>query len=204
MSNPDASVTKSDLVRIVMIHLETQAISQYLYKQEGGAQAYSNTAITALNSNSFLVAERDDDFYKDNPQAFKRIYKINLNDATDLESVIESDQIKQDAKIGLTIDGQSIEQYVLSAGWEGLAEHGIFPVSKTLVIDLVERLQYPHDKVEGLWVIDDQHLAVINDDDYGFSETDGVLEQKYLDQDKTIIDTNTLYIIDGLDLKPIP
>ena len=204
MSNPDASVNKSDLVRIVMIHLETQAISQYLYKQEGGVKAYSNTAITALNSNSFLVAERDDDFYKDNPQAFKRIYKINLNDATDLESVIESDQIKQDAKIGLMIDGQSIEQYVLSAGWEGLAEHGIFPVSKTLVIDLVERLQYPHDKVEGLWVIDDQHLAVINDDDYGFSETDGVLEQKYLDQDKTIIDTNTLYIIDGLDLKPIP
>ena len=35
----------------------------------------------------------------------------------------------------------------------------------------------------------------------GFSETNGVLEQKYLDLDKNVIDANTLYIIDGLDLK---
>ena len=71
---------------------------------------------------------------------------------------------------------------------------------KVLVVDLVEKLKYRHDKVEGLWVIDDTHLAVLNDDDYGFSETNGVMEQKYLDLDKTQIDTNTLYIIDGLDL----
>ncbi|WP_369034339.1 hypothetical protein [Acinetobacter sp. P8-3-8] len=68
---------------------------------------------------------------------------------------------------------------------------------------MVERLQYPHDKVEGLWVIDDQHLAVLNDDDYAFSETDGVLEQKYLDKEQNRIDANTLYVIDRLDLKPI-
>ncbi|MNC68042.1 hypothetical protein D3C75_1185920 [compost metagenome] len=68
------------------------------------------------------------------------------------------------------------------------------------MVDLVARLQYPHDKIEGLWVIDEQHLGVLNDDDYAFSETDGVLEQKYLDHDKNIIDGNTLYILDQLDL----
>ena len=78
MSNPDASVSKSDLVRIVTIDLESKVVSQYLYQQEGGAKTYSNTAITALSASQFLVAERDDDFYKDNSQAFKRIYKINL------------------------------------------------------------------------------------------------------------------------------
>ncbi|MEG1709739.1 MAG: esterase-like activity of phytase family protein [Acinetobacter sp.] len=204
MSNPDSSVTKSDLVRIVMIDLESKAISQYLYKQEGGSTAHSNTALAALNSTSFLVAERDDDFYKDNPNAFKRVYKINLNDATDLEKIYPSEHIKQHASVGLTIDGATLEQYVLSAGWEGLAAHGILPVGKILVVDLVERLQYPHDKIEGLWVIDEHHLAVINDDDYAFSETDGVLQQKYLDQDQKVIDGNTLYIIDHLDLKPMP
>ncbi|WP_227542599.1 esterase-like activity of phytase family protein [Acinetobacter wuhouensis] len=198
MSNPDSSFSKSDLVRIVMINLENKQVSQYLYKQEG--IAYSNTAITALSSNEFLVAERDDDFYKDNPQAFKRVYKIDIRNATDLESIQNNEAFQQDENLGLLIDGQTIEQYVLSSGWEGLAQHGIHPVAKKIVVDLAERLQYPHDKVEGLWVIDTQHLAVLNDDDYGFSETDGVLEQKYLDQEKNIIDSNTLYIIDQLDL----
>lgn len=202
MSNPDASVASSDLVRIILIDLQTKAISQYLYQQEADSKQHSNTAITALNSTGFLVAERDDDFYKDNPKAFKRVYKINLNAATDLEQVQPSSVMQQDVNLGLMIDGQTVEQYVLTAGWSGLAAHGILPVSKTLLVDLVERLHYPHDKVEGLWVIDEQHLAVINDDDYGFSETDGVLEQKYLDVDQSMIDSNTLYIMDGLDLTP--
>jgi len=200
MSNPDASVSKSDLVRIVMIDLESKVVSQYLYQQEGGPKAYSNTAITALSASQFLVAERDDDFYKDNPQAFKRIYKINLQHATDLEKLKPSSTIRQDEQFGLLIAEQTLEQYVLTAGWNGLAQQGIYPVEKTLVVDLVARLQYPHDKIEGLWVIDEQHLAVLNDDDYAFSETDGVLEQKYLDHDKNIIDGNTLYILDQLDL----
>ena len=198
MSNPDSSVTKSDLVRIVMIHLENKSISQYLYRQE--IKSNSNTAIVALNDHQFLVSERDDDFYKDNPQAFKRVYKIDIANATNLESIAENDQFQQDDNLGLLIQKQTIEQAVLSLGWNGLADLGIHPVSKVLVVDLVEKLKYRHDKVEGLWVIDDTHLAVLNDDDYGFSETNGVMEQKYLDLDKTQIDTNTLYIIDGLDL----
>lgn len=199
MSNPDSSVAQSDLVRIVMINLENKAISQYLYKQEG--KAYSNTAIIALSAYEFLVAERDDDFYKDNPQAFKRVYKIDIRNATDLETVQENAQFKQDQHLGLLLEGRTLEQYVLSNSWDGLAQHDIHPVQKTLVVDLVERLKYPHDKVEGLWIIDEQHLAVLNDDDYGFSETDGILEQKYLDKAKNIIDANTLYILDQLDLK---
>ena len=197
MSNPDSSASKSDLVRIVMINLENKAISQYLYRQEN--IGHSNTAIVALNQHEFLVAERDDDFYKDNPQAFKRVYKIDLSAATDVEQIKNTEKFQQDEHLGLLIDAQTIEQSVLEIGWQGLAEYGIHPVTKTLVVDLVERLHYPHDKVEGLWVVGEQHLAVLNDDDYGFSETDGVMEQKYINAEKTKIDTNTLYIIDGLD-----
>ena len=197
MSNPDSSASKSDFVRIVTINLENKAISQYLYRQEN--IGHSNTAITALSANEFLVAERDDDFYKDNPKAFKRVYKIDFSAATDVEQIQNTEKFQQDEHLGLLIDGQTIEQSVLSVGWQGLSELDIFPVSKTLVVDLVERLHYPHDKVEGLWVIDEQYLAVLNDDDYGFSETNGVMEQKYINAEKTKIDSNTLYIIDGLN-----
>lgn len=203
MSHPDAAANKSTLTRIVSIDLETKAIAQYVYRQEDGADLHSNTALVALSHSSFLVAERDDTFYKDNPNAFKRIYKIDLSQATDLESVLENDVFTQDHALGLTIQGQTLEQYVITHGWDALADLGIRAVDKHLVVDLVERLDYPHDKVEGLWVIDQKHLAVINDDDYGFSENNGVLQQKYLDQAQTRIDTNTLYIIDDLDLSPL-
>ena len=179
-------------------------MKQYLYKQEGGALAYSNSAITALSNTSFLVLERDGDFYKDNTQAFKRVYKIDLRSATELESVTETAQFKQDAKLGLSIDGLTLEQYVLAKGWDGLKGLGILPASKTLVLDMIEKVKFPHDKMEGLWLIDQQRLGLINDDDFSLWVTNGVLEQKYLDKNKSVIDGNTLYIIDGLDLKPVP
>lgn len=203
MSNPDATANKSTLTRIVSINLETKAIAQYLYRQEEGGDFHSNTAFVALSQHSFLVAERDDTFYKDNPCAFKRVYKIDLSQATDLECVLDNDIFKQDSALGLTIQGQTLEQYVIANGWDALIDLGIRAVDKHLVVDLVKRLRYPHDKVEGLWVINESHLAVINDDDYGFSENNGVLQQKYLDQAQTLIDANTLYIIDDLDLSPI-
>lgn len=65
-------------------------------------------------------------------------------------------------------------------------------------MDMVNEVSYPHDKMEGLWVIDDQRLGIINDDDFAVWSTDGILEQKYLDEDQTIIDGGTLYIVDGL------
>ena len=200
MSNPDSSVTTSDLVRIVVVNLDDGSIAQYLYRQE--LRSNSNTAIVALSETCFLVAERDDDFYKDNPNAFKRIYKIYLDAAINLEKVQLSDHFQQNESLGLLIDGQTLEQYLLNDGWEALKKLNILPVAKSLVVDLVETLHYPHDKVEGLWVIDEQHLAIINDDDYGFTETDGILEQKYLDAEKSVIDCNTLYVIGQLNLAP--
>ncbi|WP_173910369.1 esterase-like activity of phytase family protein [Acinetobacter sp. Marseille-Q1618] len=204
MDNPNAEVNKSDLTRIVTIDLTTKTVKQYLYKQEGGTKAYSNSAITALSNTSFLVLERDGDFYKDNPDVFKRVYKIDLRNATNLEEIKETAQIKQDQKLGLTIDGLTLEQYVLAKGWDGLKALNIVSSAKTLVLDMNKQVKFPHDKMEGLWLIDQQRLGLINDDDFALWVNKGVLEQKYLDKDKKVIDGNTLYIIDHLDLKPLP
>ena len=70
---------------------------------------------------------------------------------------------------------------------------GIQPVDKTLVIDMVKEVAYPHDKMEGLWIIDEHHLGVLNDDDFATWSTKGKLEQKYLDANT--VDSNQLYII---------
>ncbi|WP_244369685.1 esterase-like activity of phytase family protein [Pseudoalteromonas xiamenensis] len=117
--------------------------------------------------------------------------------------------ITQDAALGLMVSGETLEQVVknsavgndFSAGWAKLASLGITPAEKVdLIVDMVSTVQYPHDKMEGLWVIDDGRLGVLNDDDFATWSTNGVLEQKYLDNTQSRVDSNTLYIVNGLDL----
>lgn len=199
MYNPDKNVKKLNLVRLVTINLKSGKVGQYLYKQEKAQN--SNSGIAALNSNEFVVIERDGAFYRDDSDAMKRLYRIDLSKATNLENVKDGNGLVQDEILGLTIDGKTLEQAVLAEGWEILAKHNIKPVSKTLVADLVEEIQYPHDKLEGIWLISPDKIGVINDDDFATWASKGKLEQKYLDKDQTVVDGNTLYIIDGVNLK---
>ncbi|AOT07689.1 esterase-like activity of phytase family protein [Pseudoalteromonas luteoviolacea] len=196
--NPDNTVKALDITRIVTINLKTKQIAQYLYKQEKAQN--SNSAIVALSNTEFLVIERDGAFYEQTPDAMKRIYKINLLDATNLEQITPSNELTQDDNLGLLIAGQTLEQTILTSGWDTLTTHGITPVSKSLVLDLIQEIQYPHDKLEGMWLIDNSRLAVLNDDDFATWSTDGVLEQKYLDTAKSIVDSNTLYFFENLTL----
>ena len=154
-----------------------------------------------LTANQFLVLERDGSFLfggpngtsKAKPNAQKQVYRVDLSTGTPLSTVPLSSSIKQDKSHGLMIDGLTLEQYVQKNGWDALAAKGIKPVSKTLVVDMVKEVAYPHDKMEGLWVIDNNHLGVLNDDDFATWSTKDKLEQKYIDANT--IDSNQLYII---------
>lgn len=77
---------------------------------------------------------------------------------------------------------------------------GIVPVQKTLVADMVASVNYAHDKMEGLWIVDGKRLGVLNDDDFAvWAETSkGELIQKLLDtRDSKSVDGNQLFIIDA-------
>ena len=197
MDNPSKAVRKQDITRIVTINLQTGKVSQYLYKQEKAEN--SNSGIVALDNRHFLVIERDGDFEMQKPGTQKHIYKISLDGATDLESVAESANVKQDPNVGLTLANKSLEQFVLDTNdsqsdWSALLQAGIKPVSKQLVLDAVKAFNYPHDKLEGMWLMGNGRLGLLNDDDFATWATDGVLEQKYLDKNNTVVDANRLYI----------
>jgi len=197
MYNPSSAVKTLDITRIVSINIETGATSQYLYKQE--IAAHSNSEIVALSDTEFLVIERDGDFVSQNPDAKKEVYKIDISNATDLESITASGDLVQDEELGLTIAGKTLEEVVLADGnWDTLTSYGISPVSKTLVLDMVEQVNYPHEKMEGIWLINPTTLGILNDDDFATSATDGVIETKYLDEANTTIDASTLYVIPNL------
>ncbi|CAH9065995.1 hypothetical protein PSECIP111951_03480 [Pseudoalteromonas holothuriae] len=205
LDNP--SKNRTNLTRIVTVNIETGTTAQYLYKQEQGSN--SNSAIKALSNTQFLVIERDGKFYNRDNSAMKRVYKIDISNATNLENVANNEQLTQDDALGLMIAGETLEQIInnnavngdYTPGWEKLESNNIVPAQKvSLVVDMISEVAYPHDKMEGLWLIDNTRLGVINDDDFATWSSSGVLEQKYLDNNQSVIDGNALYIINGLDI----
>ncbi len=199
MYHPNKAVKNLDLVRLVTVELATGKTGQYLYKQQKAQN--SNSGIAALSNSEFVVIERDGAFLADNPKAMKRLYRIDLSAATNLENIKLTQGLEQHDQLGLTINGQTLEQAVSTHGWDILAKYNIAPVTKTLAADLVKSIQYPHDKLEGMWLINPTTIGVINDDDFATWATKGKLEQKYLDKEQNVIDANVLYVIDNLNLK---
>ncbi|SIN80994.1 esterase-like activity of phytase family protein [Salinivibrio sp. ES.052] len=201
MYNPSNAVKDLDITRIVTVNLESGSIGQYLYRQE--KRQNSNSEIVALSATQFLVIERDGNFLYGGPNgekaaapdAQKQIYRIDLASGTNLETITDSGDIEQDTERGLTLSGRTLEEFVLEQGWSALASAGIRPVSKSLLVDMVAKVNYPHDKMEGLWVIDDRHLGVLNDDDFATWATSGELEQKMLDTNT--VDGNRLFIVEA-------
>ena len=200
MDNPDKSGRLSSLVRMVTINLVSGQIAQYLYRLDNAAHVTSG--IVALNDHEFYLIEHDRKFPLQDKSAQKLIYKINIARATDIATIANDESVKQNDRLGLTVNGQTLEQLIAAdeENWQILENINITPVKKTLVVDVLASLEYPHDKLEGLWLRQDGSLGLLNDDDFAMTDTDIInpkssVEQKYLDKQKTIEDANRLYIV---------
>ena len=213
MDNPDKSGRGSSLTRIITIKLKSGQIAQYLYRLDNSQHVTSG--IVAISNHEFYLIEHDRKFPLQDESAKKFIYKINISQATDIETITTANNlkvIKQDESVGLTIEGKTLEQLIAADGnnWQVLEDINIMSVKKTLVVDVLATLDYPHDKLEGLWLRQDGSLGLLNDDDFSITdsamtdtETVGsdnkkptsTVEYKYLDREKTIVDANRLYIV---------
>ena len=200
MDNPDHSGRVSSLTRIVTINLYSGQIAQYLYRLDHAHHVTSG--IVAINNHEFYLIEHDRKFPLQDKSAQKLIYKIDLSQATDIENILNTDNIKQDHVLGLTINEQTLEQLIAAdeKNWQLLKELAIKPVKKTLAVDVLATVEYPHDKLEGLWLRQDGSLGLLNDDDFAMTDSmianaKSTIEQKYLDSEKTIEDANRLYMV---------
>lgn len=103
--------------------------------------------MAAINDSTLLVLEAGLRGTTD----VRKIYKININNATAVNSGLYG--------------GQTLEALVDA---NGLAFQGVTPVQKTLFLDLNANGWSPTlEKAEGLAIIDDSTIAVCNDNDYG-------------------------------------
>ncbi|OZG74725.1 hypothetical protein BTA51_07060 [Hahella sp. CCB-MM4] len=180
MFNPSKKeISNKTLTRIVTFDIASGNTRQYLYRQD--ADNLSNSEIAAINDHEFLVIERDGGFLGEKAK-YKRLYKIDLSHATEVGGDFH-------AATGMLVSGKTLEQ----STWEELAQEGIQPVKKELVADILADLQYPHDKLEGLWIRSAWDIGVINDDDFAVTVDDqGVVTQKILNATHKV-DANTLY-----------
>lgn len=170
LDNPDRDVRASTRsTRILTFDLRSGVTRQFIYLR--AHPDFSVTDIAALSANAFLVVERDDGFATDEarPARHKHVYLIDVSRASDVSD-------PADSEAGRLVAGKTIEQLT-----EPERERaGIVAAGKQLALDLLALPQgYPHDKPEGIALLDGRLLAVSNDDDFGIdSDARGVLVRK--------------------------
>lgn len=181
--NPDKSVKKKGTVcRILFFELATGKSKEYLYVLDSPDMA--NSEITAITDNTFLVLERDGKMPGKDASCSKKVYKIDISKATDVSSDLPS---------GKMIGTKTIEQCTA----EDLAAAGIVVATKELAFDIMSIPNYPHDKPEGIVIINDNLIAIVNDDDFGINGT-GTYEAKIAPLLNNTVDKNVMYFVKPL------
>lgn len=192
LNNSPDSAGGSPMTRLVRFDTRSGTSRQFLYRLDD--PQFFATGLAQLSPTTFLVLERDNWFLGGDPPAGqKKVFLIDLADATDVSDPANRPE-------GLTVGGRPLEALTD----EQLAEAGIRPVKKSLVVDLVA-LGYPHDKPEGIVTLSPSEIAIVNDDDFGIVDVDGKPGIKRLPSTGKL-DRNAVWIIrlPGLVERPRP
>ncbi|TND08336.1 MAG: hypothetical protein FD123_2367 [Bacteroidetes bacterium] len=158
LANPNTAASDaSRLHRIIEYDMNTGTQKMYAYEHDapiGGSSGMRNKDwkigdFVAINNTEFLVLEHGER----NGFNFKNVYKINISAATPIVSENYS--------------GQTFEQLADAAT---AITRGVTPVTKTPLLDLLEcNWDLSHDKPEGITIINDSTIAIVNDNDYGIN-----------------------------------
>jgi len=195
LDNPTAGSSSagrsSRMARLVVIDTRKGTTKQFAVILDAANLLYSE--IAALTPTTFLVIERDGNFpLAGGAGAIKKVYKVDIENATDISD-------PSDGVGGLLIGGKTLEEVTKSAAdpYATLFANGITAATKTLVVDLLQAIPgYPHDKVEGLAVIDNFTIAISNDDDFGVGDDgSGNFIEKSLPLLGGVQDYNSVYIV---------
>ncbi|QXV66694.1 esterase-like activity of phytase family protein [Mucilaginibacter achroorhodeus] len=189
MYNPSkAAIGNSVVLRILTYEIATGKTKQYAYLMDDPSLT-GCSEITAVNATTFLTIERDGLYggAATNPAKFKKIFKIDISNATDISD-------PDNGANGKLYGGKTVEELGTTAGLQGA---GITPVTKTLVLDLLKDLPtvYPHDKAEGITLLPGNILAISNDDDFGVVDNgSNTFAQKLLPLTGKV-DHNSIYFV---------
>ncbi len=155
--------------RILEINTRTKGTRDLIYRLESPRNILSD--ILYVNDSTLYVIERDEKFPNEEG-AFKKIFAINIAAASDVSNI--EMEMWNEAEF---------------------AENNITVPTKSLVVDILEKIpDYPHDKPEGIALIENSILLLINDDDFGVTDdAAGCFKSKI--NAKGVVDQSILYMI---------
>lgn len=157
LANPNRPASDaSSVIRMLGIDPATGTpVAEYIYLLE--KPSYRQTLADKMGdaaydpkTSKFYVIERDDNAFSYNK---KYIFEVDLTGATNLLA----------SRAPALLSGKTLEQHTA----DELATIGIRPVNKLKVVNLPSIGYVPSDKPEGLTVLPDGSLAVLNDNDFG-------------------------------------
>lgn len=160
LQNPDAAAgNKSAVIRILAFSVETSTpVAEYVYFLENSKLRMKKVDkigdATYLGQNRFGVIERDATF--NDEEGKKYIFEINLKGATNTLGKTAAD-----------FGGKELEQL----NPDDFAELGLQAVYKRKVLNLPSIGYHPSDKAEGLVLLPNGDLAVLNDNDFAYNYT---------------------------------
>ncbi len=148
----DANSKAISNLRILEYDTVTKAVTgEYIYQLNDLKLADKIGDATALGNGRFLVAERDSDSSVD---SYKGIFEIDISKATNLAVA---------ANLASIPAGKTADQLTTAE----LTTAKITPVTKKLIANATALGYTGVEKLEGLTVVDNNTLAVINDNDFG-------------------------------------
>ena len=156
LDNPDvandANSKATNNLRILEYDTATKAVSgEYLYQLKDVKTADKIGDATSLGNGKFLIVERDDNTTVD---SFKGIFEIDISKATNINNA---------ANLMKVPAGKTIDQLTAAE----LTTAGIITVDKKLVANASTLGYTGVGKLEGLALLDNKTLAIINDNDFG-------------------------------------
>ncbi len=168
IENPDrASVRNmSDVIRILGVDPATgEPVSEYVYLLERNRDAGLGNRVDKMGdavyvgNGRFMVLERDSGLPGDNTSQ-KYVFEIDLKYATNILGTDLANKMESTGPEDKTLEMMTADD---------LAAAEIAPVYKRKVLNLPSIGYLPSDKPEGLAVLPDGSLAVINDNDFGLA-----------------------------------
>jgi hypothetical protein len=158
LANPNlAASNASKVIRMLGINPTNGAVvSEYVYPMDKAPFREQNTDkigdATYAGGGKFYIVERDDSVLRSGK---KMLFEFNLTGATNLRA----------AGAPALLPNLTLEQHTL----DQLATAGIRPVIKTKVANLPSLGYFEGDKLEGMALLSDGQLALINDNDFGIA-----------------------------------
>lgn len=157
--NPNSGTkNNSDVIRILGIDASNgQPVEEYIYALEANKHDYFSSSrvdkiggAQYLGNDKFYVIERDSEG-PENVKGKKFVFEISLKGATNI--------------VGTPLSADTLEGLSLDA----IVDLGVYPVHKTKAFNLPTIGYASSDKAEGITLLPNNQIAVINDNDFGLA-----------------------------------